>query len=452
MSPKRIRIVVLDDDPTGIQTVHGCYLLTSWEPDRLRAALEDELPFFYVLTNTRAYRRERVQHIVAEVVDNVLTANKTLGHPLVFVSRSDSTLRNHFPAEVNTILHGLESHGAESVDAVFLVPAFIECGRITVGDTHYLVEGDRRIPVSETEFARDSVFGYRTSRLPNYIEEKTGGKVRAENVSSIPLEWLRSPGKSQFRGSDGAMVLNRKLDGFLHKLVNRAHVVVNAENYDDLNCFATAVLRQVGDGKRFIFQSAGSLIKALAEVPDRPLLGKEIVDRTGPGLFVVGSHVTKTSSQLSRLLESPSVQGVEIDVAEVLKSGDTLKPMLLKRIEALWQQDRVPVIFTSRSELRFESKEERLRAGESISHFLAGLVRGLPFKPSFLVSKGGITSHDILVRGVEVRQARVLGQFLPGVPVIRTPADSPKPGIPYIIFPGNVGDENSLLRVLQILT
>ena len=145
------------------------------------------------------------------------------------------------------------------------------------------------------------------------------------------------------------------------------------------------------------------------------------------------------------------VQGVELAVSDILASGRALQKPLLDRIQTIWQKGITPVVFTSRSELKFESKEERLRAGETISHFLSDLVRALPMKPSYLVAKGGITSHDILVRGLCVSQARVLGQLLPGVPVIRTPDDSPLPGIPYVIFPGNVGGEDALLKVFEIL-
>jgi uncharacterized protein YgbK (DUF1537 family) len=447
MTSEHVRIVVLDDDPTGIQTVHGCYLLTDWQPHTLRAALTDEQPFFYVLTNTRAYGREKAQRIINEAVTNVLAVNRELGHSLVFVSRSDSTLRNHFPAEIEVIIRKLEQQDARPVDAIFLVPAFIECGRITVGNVHYLAEGNRRIPVSETEFARDSVFGYRTSVLPDYIEEKTRGAVRATEVRSIPLEWLRAAS-----GGASAPKPGETLDGFLHNLSDRTYVVVNAENYTDLNCFAQAALKQVAAGKRFVFQSAGSLVKALSGIPDKPLLRKEIARGTGHGLFVAGSHVQKTTAQLKRLLESGAVEGVEVAVTAILKSGKSQQRLLSGRIQTIWRNGKTPVVFTSRTELQFDSKDERLRAGETISHFLAELVRGLPECPSYLVAKGGITSHDILVNGLEVRQARVLGQILPGVPVIMTPDDSRFPRMPYVIFPGNVGGEEALLQVFQILS
>ena len=37
-----IKIVVIDDDPTGSQTVHGCLLLTRWDPDTLAEGLRDD--------------------------------------------------------------------------------------------------------------------------------------------------------------------------------------------------------------------------------------------------------------------------------------------------------------------------------------------------------------------------------------------------------------------------
>ena len=433
----RTRIVVLDDDPTGIQTVHGCYLVTNWNPETLRVALDDEQGFFYVLTNTRAYGRERAARIVEEVATNVLRLNETCRYNLLFISRSDSTLRNHFPTEVNAILGRIESDG-RAADAVFLVPAFLECGRVTAGDTHYLVEGGRRIPTAETEFAKDSVFGYGTSFLPKYIEEKTRGAVRAEAVRSIPLAMLRAADAGPLRA-------------FLGGLRERAYVVVNAEEYADLQRFAAAVHEAAAAGKRFVFQSAASLVKALSGIADKALLGREILGGTGPGLFVAGSHVGRTSAQLARLLEAPAVEGVEVDVREVLARGEAALAPVLARVGAIWNGGRTPVVFTSRTELRFDSKEERLTAGEVIAEFLVNVVRGLRVRPSYLVAKGGITSHTILVRGLEVDRVRVLGQVLAGVPAIVTPEGSRFPRMPYVIFPGNVGDENALRRVYEIL-
>jgi uncharacterized protein YgbK (DUF1537 family) len=169
------QIIILDDDPTGIQTVHGCLALTCWDAETLCRAFEDACPFFYVLTNTRAYAREQARQIVVDAVQAIVTVNRAYQRRLVFISRSDSTLRSHFPLEIDSITQRIEQDTGQPMDAIFLVPAFFEGGRITRDDTHYLWDGCAYIPTSDTEFARDAVFGYTSSHLPTYIEKAGRG-------------------------------------------------------------------------------------------------------------------------------------------------------------------------------------------------------------------------------------------------------------------------------------
>ena len=110
------------------------------------------------------------------------------GRPVnpVMVSRSDSTLRGHYPVETDVIAEQLGPF-----DAHFLVPAFFEGERITRDSVHYLMVNGAPVPVHETEFARDSVFGYSHSYLPDYVEEKTGGRIRADQVQRFLLDDVR---------------------------------------------------------------------------------------------------------------------------------------------------------------------------------------------------------------------------------------------------------------------
>ncbi|MGD2175046.1 MAG: four-carbon acid sugar kinase family protein [Candidatus Brocadiaceae bacterium] len=434
--PGRVQLVILDDDPTGVQTVHGCLLFTRWDPETLRAGFRHEQPFFYVLTNTRAREPEAARRITEEIVANVLALNREFGHQLLFMSRSDSTLRSHFPIEINAVVEAVEEELGRVLDAVFLVPAFFEGGRLTAGDVHYVLDDDRRVPASDTEYARDSVFGYSTSHLPSYIEEKTGGAVPAEEVLSVSLRLLRTDERGELRQ-------------FLDDLSDRRYVVVNAESYADLERFAEGVLRVVEQGKRFAFQSAASVVKALARVPDKPLLDGGIARDRGAGLFIVGSHVQKTTRQLNRLLESTNVGGIELDVEAILARSGALQVDAQDNIESVMADGVTPVVYTSREELRFDSKRERLAAGQRISEFLAAIVRSLADPPAYLVAKGGITAHDVLVQGLEIDSAVVLGQTLPGVPTIAAPEGNRFRGMPYVIFPGNVGGDEALLEVYR---
>ncbi|MFS8808242.1 four-carbon acid sugar kinase family protein, partial [Synechococcus sp. R6-10] len=171
-------IVVLDDDPTGSQTVHSCLLLTRWDPQTLKLGLQDSSPIRFILTNTRSLPPAKAEEVTRSVCRALKQAMGELGwERALFVSRSDSTLRGHYPLETDVMAAELGPF-----DAHFLVPAFFEGGRITRNSVHYLRVGERWVPVHETEFARDAVFGYHHSYLPDYVQEKTQGRIRAEQV------------------------------------------------------------------------------------------------------------------------------------------------------------------------------------------------------------------------------------------------------------------------------
>jgi len=427
------KIIVLDDDPTGSQTVHGCLLLTRWDIATLKEALADSAPLFFVLTNTRGMSAERASAVTREVCRNLKQALAgTDIHP-IYVSRSDSTLRGHYPVETDVMTEELGPF-----DAHFLVPAFFEGGRFTRDSVHYLRSNGKEIPVHETEFARDSVFGYRHSYLPDYVEEKTAGRIKAAEVKRLLLADLRTGVQRQLLALDG-----------------NTCVAVDAESQDDLNRFAVDLLSAVTSGKRFLFRSAASLLTALADLPPQPVPATEMAKyvRGGkPGAVIVGSHVPKTTSQLKELLKLPGVTPIEVDVQRLPHGHAALLAEVLAGVEVAHYSGQTPVIFTSRSERKFVDPQARLAFGEQVSGFLMDVVRGLPITLGFLVSKGGITSNDVLSSGLALRTARLLGQILPGVSAVRCPPDHARfADMPVVIFPGNVGDDHALATVCQRL-
>ncbi len=109
------------------------------------------------------------------------------------------------------------------------------------------------------------------------------------------------------------------------------------------------------------------------------------------------------------------------------------------------------MVFTSRAERQFASTAERLTFGEAVSGTLMDVVRRLPPTLGFLISKGGITSNDVLSTGLALTASRVLGQILPGVTVVQTPADHRLPQLPVVIFPGNVGGDDALAEAYRRL-
>lgn len=435
----RMRIVVIDDDPTGIQTVHGCLLLTDFSAASVAAAMDDEAPFFYMLANSRALTEAEARRIVREAVEAVLEANRSRHYNLLFVSRSDSTLRGHFPAEPDTITEVLREQGFAPVMPLLFVPSFFEAGRMTIEGVHYMQQGEQLIPVSETEFANDNVFGYRHSRLTEYMVEKGHGSISPDEVAQIDLPTLR-------------VTEPAALAELLRSYADKRCVAVDSFDYADLRRLSLAVL-SLFDGaacdRCAVIRSSSSLPKALSGIGERPYVSAST--NGGRGVVVVGSHVKKSTEQLNRLLEAEGVEGIEIDVQRILDGSPTLQTELLDRAAALFAAGRVPVFYTSRREVRCDDAARRQALGGMISHFLVELVRALPFRPDFLVSKGGITSHDILTHSLGVHAARVEGQVAAGIPTIRTGADDRFPDLLYVIFPGNVGSPDLLREVVERL-
>jgi len=397
----RWKMVVLDDDPTGIQTVHGCLLITTWDEQSVRQGFEDEEPFFYILTNTRAMTREEATTVTREAMEMVVRVNEEYGYRLIIVSRSDSCLRGHFPLETDIMRQVITEHGLSVFNKTPFCPAFIEAGRVTIDGTHYMRESDKLIPVSETEFAHDNVFAYHTSVLRDYIKEK----------GANPDDYI----------------------------------IVNAQGYNELNAFAQQVLNGFPAEEHIVIRSSSSLPKAIAALPNQPFLDRNILKEEGFGCFVVGSHVKKTTQQLELLLQEEGTCAIEVDVQRILDDSEALMLEILNIIQQVVDNHLTPVVYTSRQEIRLENADQRQHLGQQVSDFLVDIVRRCPYTPSYLVGKGGITSHDILTKGLEIKSARVLGQVINSVPCVMGPQ------FPYIIFPGNVGNEQSLAEVYRKL-
>jgi uncharacterized protein YgbK (DUF1537 family) len=438
------KIIVLDDDPTGSQTVHSCLLLTKWDVETLTIALgEDCSPLFFVLTNTRGMSPERAADVTRNVCENLKTALSTMAKQInpILVSRSDSTLRGHYPVETNIIAEELGPF-----DAHFLIPAFFEGGRITRNAIHYLWSGDKLIPCHETEFAKDSVFGYSTAYLPDYVAEKTKGGIPADKVEHFTL--------AEVQGDCSARLLSLK---------ENTCCVVDCEEQSDLDRFAkqlTDVVASTSNDspRRFLFRSGASILTSLAMLPPQPIPAPEMgqyVKDGRPGAILVGSHVKKTTLQLEELLKEDGIEGLEVAVERIRKHEQSVMlGEIISKMEELHSAGKTPVIYTSRTELTdFATDGERLKFGEDVSNFLMDVVRNMPPTLGFLISKGGITSNDVLGKGLALKTSRVLGQILPGCSVVKCPSDHPRfSDMPVVIFPGNVGDEFGLATTFRRLS
>ncbi len=435
---------VLDDDPTGSQAVHDVQVVTVLDDDVYQAALGGAARTCFVLTNSRSVGERDAARLTTRAARGLVAAARRLGAPIDLVSRSDSTLRGHVLAEVAALAAVRREATGRAVDAVLLVPAFIEAGRLTAADIHWARTPSGLVPVGETEFARDPVFGYAASDLRAFVAEKSGGAIGRDGIASIGLADIRTGGPSRVR----------ELLAGLH---DGTWVVVNAVEYSDLETVACGVRAAERAGKSFLFRTGPSFVRALAGLePKPPLRGEQLVAGPGRGqhgLIVVGSHVAQTSRQVADLRARGGTAGVELDVPAVIGGTSDVVAAAARRVtDALGRSD--VLLYTSRAFVAGGGADP-LAAGRAVSAALARIVRqALAARPAWIIAKGGITSHDVATRGLGIRRAVVTGQILPGLVSVFRPVDAAPEamGMPYVVFPGNVGDDQALAHVAAILT
>ena len=437
------KIIVLDDDPTGVQTVHDIFVYTDWTYDSIREGFLQDEKVFYILTNSRSFTAEQTEAVHLEIGRTVARAARDTGKDYVIVSRGDSTLRGHYPLETECLKAMTEEQGT-LVDGEILCPYFKEGGRFTIDNIHYVRYGEELVPAGETEFAGDKTFGYRSSDLRAYIEEKTGGKVKAEQVETISLSQLR---KLDYDG------IEKTLLG-LHDF---GKLVVNAVDACDLKVFCVALYRAMKKGRHFMFRTAAGFVKEFGGITDKPLLSRQemVGEKAVGGLILAGSHTKKTTEQLEYLKELPDIEWIEFNsdlVLEEQKFEEEIQKVLRQEEEYL-KAGKTVAVYTRRRLLSLDkdTPEAALIRSVKISDAVQRLVGGLKVRPGFVIAKGGITSSDVGTKALQVKKALVLGQIAPGVPVWRTGEESRFPGIAYVIFPGNVGEADTLKEAVRVL-
>lgn len=439
------KIVVLDDDPTGVQTVHDISVYTNWTKDSIRQGFEEENNLFYVLTNSRGFTVEqttKAHNEIAAVVDEVA---KETGKEYIFISRSDSTLRGHYPLETTILKDNYEKNTGNTIDGEILCPFFKEGGRFTIENVHYVKYGEELVPANETEFAKDKTFGYTAATMPEYIEEKTKGLYKAGDVTCISLEDIHN-------------VDIDKIEAQLMEVKDFNKIIVNAVDYVDVKVFCVALYRAMTKGKVFMFRTAAAIVKVMGAVTDQPLLTREqmvVTETKNGGIIVVGSHTDKTTKQVEHLKELKDIEFIELD-ATLVKDDAAFEAEVqrcLAKEEECIKAGKTVCCYTTRALITADTgnKEDELRLSVKISDAVQSLVGRLNITPSFVIAKGGITSSDVGTKALAVQKANVLGQIKPGIPVWQTGDESKFPLTPYVIFPGNVGEITTLKEAVEVL-
>jgi len=442
-----MKFVVIDDDPTGSQTVHDCLLLLKWDCSTLVKGFESKSNLFFILANTRSLSENDAKLTIEEICKNLKTVitSQAYEEEIIFISRGDSTLRGHNylePIALNSCLGPF--------DATFHIPAFIEGKRFTINGSHFV----DKTPISQTIFATDKIFGYETSNVKNLLFHQSKSKINFEDIQNLFL-------------SDIAM-LNDKENNIVFKtlknLKNNKHVVVDVENYSQLKKFSL-VIKKLIKQKKFLFRTAASFISSISEksFSQSEIFFSNLRIRNKeksflPGLIIVGSYVELSTIQLNNLLEINNCNPVELDVFEFFritssennqKQRNLFKNKFLREIRFSFEKGKTPVLFTSRKFMSLDYSEQ-FNFYNSLALFIAELVADLKYEIGYLISKGGITTNVILSNGLNADYVYLEGQILTGISVVSYNLKNDEK-LPIVTHPGNIGSKDSLVNIWKLL-
>jgi uncharacterized protein YgbK (DUF1537 family) len=432
------KVVILDDDPTGTQTVHGIPVLTDWNVSQLVEAMRENVTGFYILTNSRALLLNDAIRLNQQIGTNLKRASKEAGVDFTIVSRSDSTLRGHFPGEVIALAKAI----GETDRPILLIPFFLEGGRLTLDSVHYIRDDATLLPISESPYAQDPIFGYQSSNLKEWVIEKSDGHDFTPDLFSISIEDIRRGGPEFVREK-------------LLKLPDRSVCAVDSMVYRDQEVFVLGLLYAENMGKRFVYRTAASFVRIRLGLSPAPLLSADDLNlpEDGAGLFVVGSHVPMSTAQSNLLMEESGIEHIPVEVDKILSlaNSDDYQMSIIECVDQSLTISQDVLLVTSRDLIRGATGIESQQIGQRVSTFLCEIIKGLTVQPRYIVAKGGMTASNLATNGLNVERAMVLGQILPGVPVWQLGKESKYPGGAYIVFPGNVGPENALIQIRAIL-
>ncbi|WP_308635090.1 four-carbon acid sugar kinase family protein [Paenibacillus silvisoli] len=430
--------IVLDDDPTGTQSVSGVTVLVKpdYEAIREQLAAGPQGHALYALTNTRALPRDEAIALVRRIKADAERAASETGTAVRFLLRGDSTLRGHVFAEIEA----LGGNGP----ALF-VPAFPECGRVTRDGVHYLVTGETWKPVAETEFARDPVFGYRSATLEDWVQEASGGSWRLKTVT-----------ERDYAASTGIADAIRLA---LREAGPGVVVIPDAGSYEELCQVAEGLRLAEADGAEVVVRSASTFASIRCGL--KPLeLDRADMPANGRLLVVCGSHTEAASRQLEQLERDTGEKPIVLPVKRLLQGeqSDVVSEIAARAATRL-NDGKLAILATERIRL---AEHGDLAVGALVMKALTEVVRKLAPHCDGVISKGGITSADVASVGLGADSAYVAGQLEPGISLWRLkPKCQRRQGgsgsgsgsereIPYCIVPGNVGDDGTLARLVRI--
>jgi uncharacterized protein YgbK (DUF1537 family) len=417
--------VVLDDDPTGTQSVRDVTVVLDWSDPAVWRAMRAGDRAVHVLTNSRAYGAAEAGLLVASAA---ASARSHVAHARLIL-RGDSTLRGHVWEEYEA-LRSVVAPGREDVPLV-LVPALPAAGRVTIDGVHLLERDGARVPLDRTEYARDGDLAYASADLARWADQRSAGRLAADDAVSVPL--------ARLRGATGATEVADAIAA-VARLGRPAVVVPDAETEGDLRTIAAGLELAEQAGIAVIVRAAPAFAAVLTGTSSP---GFAAAPDAGHGVLVVcGSFVPTSTAQIEQLAEAHPGTLVAARVRAL--AGDERRAHvdeIVERARDLIGHRGLAVVVTERDRDPGLTDPASQRRIASALAEVAGRVGA-----SVVVAKGGITSAVTARDGLGARSARVIGPIVPGVVLWRLPD-----GTGYLVVPGNVGGPELLVEVVAAI-
>ena len=375
-------LIALDDDPTGTQTCHDIAALTVWDHDTLCKELSSANGGFFILTNSRALPGPEAKALISEITRNLSKAAQETGKTFQIVLRGDSTLRGHFPEEPDAVEEVLGKS-----DAWVLAPFFFQGGRYTVDDVHYVSEKGIMTPASQTPFAKDATFGYKSSNLRDYVLEKAGSHFTEKDLFSITLEDIRVGGA-------------QKVTERLLSIPRGSVVIVNAAAESDMAIFSLGAIGAEQKGKKYLYRTGAAFVSSRLGIQGKaPMSAQELEldyhsgsnSKTG-GFIIAGSYVPKTTAQLASLRSrrGDKLHVIELDVGKLIKSDAEAEKVVVDaytQSSAKLEQGHDVLVMTSRALITGADAISSLQIGSVVAAALVKVLRNVTIRPRYVIAK-----------------------------------------------------------------
>jgi uncharacterized protein YgbK (DUF1537 family) len=302
---------------------------------------------------------------------------------------------------------------------------------------------------------------YEPTRVKKFVTGK-GNAPKSAMCVNVYTKWKEDFSQYNELGEDlaDAFSIAKLLDLELKIKKNQINLDIQQKNIIEIFTEVTKANKIPLKGKEFIFRSSSAVTKVLGRVGDIPPLSKEKLIEKGNnngGIVLIGSYVNKTTQQFEALrwCKVP-LEFIEFNQHMVLKEKGLQEEVarVIEMAEKYIKIGKNVVVYTRRErfDLDTDDKDKQLMISVQISDAVTSVIGKLSIRPNFIIAKGGITSSDVGTKALKVKKARVMGQIKPGIPVWMTGEESKFPKMPYVIFPGNVGEVETLKEIVDLLS